>query len=74
MGRYTGKFISLVESMKSDNDSYGSLMEEEKEKKERTGTFRDRERTASGKRKTRDERQSLRREEAFATGQQRSKQ
>jgi hypothetical protein len=70
MGRYTGKFISLVESMKSDNDSYGSLMEEEKEKKERTGTFRDRERTASGKRKTRDERQSLRREEAFATGQE----
>lgn len=71
MRQYSSKFISLVESMKIENDSYESLMEEEKgEEKARTGTFRDRERTASGKLKTREERRASRREDAFASGQE----
>lgn len=69
MRQYSGKFLSLVESMKSDDNFY--LMEDEgKKSKTRTGTFRDRERTSSGQLKSRAERREERREDSFTTGQE----
>jgi len=63
MKSFSGKFISLMENMKSDSSSENLV-----EKRDKTGTFRDREKTAAGKSSEREKRREERRGENFLTG------